>query len=93
VVDEPVVIAAQQHEILQVGRSVVAPVPDVMTLTPAGRPITAGESATPVAEREGAAEGSGDQAGLPAEVEGLAGAAEEGGDDAGVAGDPSGLRG
>jgi len=69
----------------------------VMTLAPAGWSVAAGERAAAVAEDEGSAEWSGDQAGLSAEVEGLAGAAEHGGDDAGVArqspGGGRGLRG
>src|SRR5947199_10512062 len=63
---------------------------DVVGVCPAGWPVAAGEGTSPVPQHEGAAEGSGGEAALPADVQHLAGAAEHGGDDPGVAGQPAG---
>ena len=48
VVDQSVVMPAQQDEVLDIGVSAVAPVDDVVGVTPAGRAATAWEAAVPI---------------------------------------------
>ena len=62
--------------------------PDVMGVRPAGWPVAAREGTSAVPQHERAAQWSGGEAALPADVQRLAGGAEHGRDDAGVAGQP-----
>jgi len=62
-VDGPVVVAAQQHEVVHSGGAVVGPVDDVVGVDPVGAP-TAGEHAPTIADVQGPAGGPVDGAGL-----------------------------
>ena len=90
VLDQPVVVAAEQHPVGQGGGSAGRPWPDVVGFAPARRPVAAGEGAAAVAQDERPAQRSGEQPPGPADVEDLAAAAEHRRDDGGVAGEPAG---
>src|SRR3954454_2926711 len=88
VVDEAVVVPAEQHEVGEGGGSAVCPEPDVVGVAPGGWDVAAGECAVLVAGGQRAADAEGDGAGCPADVQRLGGGGEDGGDDVGVAGQP-----
>src|SRR5665647_830402 len=81
------VVAAEQGEVEQAGRSAVGPVPDVVGVGPLGRPSAAGVGAAFVSGPEGGEQCWGDQSFGAADVQGLALGAEDHGDDGGVAGE------
>jgi len=87
-VDQAVVEAAEEDEVLQRRLAAVEPVVDVVAVQEAGGGA-AGEAARAVADPEGAADGWGDGAGAAADVEDVAVVIEGGGDKAGVAADPA----
>ena len=84
--DDPVVVPAEQHQVVQAGRSVVGPVHDVVGVAHHRWFGAAGEGAVPVAADQGPPERGGDEAVGAADVEDLAAGAEGDGDDVGVAG-------
>ena len=86
-VDEPVMVAAEVHEILEVRPAAARPVLDVVRVH--ARAIAAGEAASAVARGERPAQRRRDRAGLAPDVERPAVAVQER-DDAGVAGQAPG---
>src|ERR687889_2148080 len=90
VVDDVVVVIAEQHQIVQGGRSAVGPVPDVMGVGPPRWSSAAGERAASVAGDQGPAQPDWDGAGGSADVQRLGVRAQPGGDDGGLAGQPAG---
>jgi hypothetical protein len=67
------VAAAQQHKIVEVGRSVVRyPMPDVVRITPRFGTITSGRPASSIANRQRPSLHARDKTGLAAHVENLA---------------------
>ena len=69
VVDDPVVLGAQQHQVVQGGRAAVGPVPDVVGVAPAGGSAAAGERAAAVAHDQRPPQRGRDDAGAAADVE------------------------
>jgi len=90
VVDDAVVVAAEQNGVGEFSGPAVGPVADVVSVAPAGGSVAAGEGAASVAQDEGSADGAGEQASLPTQVEDLSLAAQHGRQDSGVAGQPTG---
>nr|WP_235947382.1 hypothetical protein [Candidatus Frankia alpina] len=86
VVEETVVPAADEHEVVQAGGAVVGPMPNVVRLAPTRRPVATGECATAVAGDQGAAQVGRDGALRAADVEGDAVRVEDDAADLGVAG-------
>ena len=72
---QPVVVGAEQHEVVQLGVAAVFPVPDVVGVQTAGGPAP-GHRAGGVAVLEGAAQPAVDQPGGPSGADGLAVALE-----------------
>ena len=89
-VDQGVVFAAEQDEVVEGCGAVVGPVGDVVGVAGDGEAGAAGEGAVLVAEDQGGPDAGGDQAAGAADVEDLALGAEDGGDDLGVAGQSAG---
>src|SRR3954454_3798074 len=89
VVDDSVVVAAQQGEVVQAGGAAVGPVSEVVGVAHQRWSGAAGEGAVPVADDQGGPERGGDQAVEASDVEDLALGAEDGGDDLGVTGQPA----
>src|SRR5215217_3549861 len=77
VVDGPMMSPAQQHQVGQVGRATVQPVPQVMGFAPGQGAGTAGEDTAPITRGQGGALGGGHDPGGPAQVQGLAGDAAQ----------------
>jgi hypothetical protein len=88
-VDDSVVVAAQQGEVLEVGSTAGCPVGDVVGVAHQGWSVAAGEGAVSVADDQGGPDRGGHQSSGAADVEGFAMAAEDGGDDLGDAGQPT----
>ena len=88
VVDDAVVSAAQEGEVIQCRVAAVGPVGEVVGVAHDWWSGAGGEGAVPVAEDEGGPLGGGDQASEASDVEDLAGGVEDGGDELGVAGQP-----
>ena len=86
VVDDAVVLAAEQDEVVQAGRAAVGPVDDVVGVAHHGWAGAAGEGAVVVAGDQGAPQGRGDESCGAADVEDLAVGAEADRDEVGVAG-------
>ena len=82
--DDPVVMAAQEGEVVELRLTAVDPVEDVVGVAHGRWSGAAGERAVSVADDEGGPDRGGDQAAEPAEVEDLGVGAEDGGDDLGV---------
>ena len=85
-VDQRVVGAAEQHQVVECGVAAVGPVLDVVGVAGDGGSGAAGEGAVLVAGDQGVPEGSGDESAGAAEVEELGLGAEHDGQDVGVAG-------
>ena len=68
-VSEPVVVAAEEGEVVEVRFAAVGPVFDVVGVTPAWRSVAALPGAAAVAGGEGAALGWGDAAGAAADIQ------------------------
>ena len=92
VVDDSVVVAAQQDHVLQAGFAAVGPVGDVVGVAHDRGPGAAGEGAVGVAADQGPPDRRGDEAVGAADVEDLAAGAEGDGDEVGVAGQPADRR-
>jgi hypothetical protein len=75
-VDGTVVDPAQQHQVVQAGRTTLNPVSQVVGVGPGRRPVTAGRDAAAVAYRQGASQRGRDKAGGAAEVKELGGGAK-----------------
>ncbi len=88
-VDEAVVVAAQEQQVVEAGGSVVDPVDDVVGVAHQGWASTSREAAVLVAGDEGFPDRGGDEPAEPADVEDLAAGAQDDGDDLGVAADPA----
>src|SRR3569833_2616262 len=86
-------VSAQQDQVAEFGRAAGCPVADVVALAVAWWAMTAREGAAAVAQVQRAAEWSGDQAMVTAEVEGFALGAEDYGDELAVAGVDAGFGG
>jgi hypothetical protein len=71
IVDGAVVDAAQQHQVAQIGGAAVQPVPHMMGLAPSRRPVTAGEAAATVPDRQRGPLRGGDHPGGAAHLQGL----------------------
>ena len=89
VVDESVVVAAEQDHVAQGGCAAVDPVLDVVGVAHDRWAGAVREAAVAVAGDEGFPDRGGDQALGAADVEDLGVGAEDGGDDVGVAADPA----
>ena len=89
-VDDVVVVVAQQAQVVQVGGASVGPVVDVVGVAVAGSSSAAGEPAAFVPQDHRSAQGAGGGVGDPAEVEGFTSGAQNGGDDRRVAGQAAG---
>ena len=89
VVDEAVVVAAEQDHVVQAGGAAVGPVLEVVGVAHQGWAGAVGEGAVLVAGDQGSPDGGGDQAVDAADVEDLGVGAEDGGDQVGVAGEPA----
>jgi hypothetical protein len=85
VVDESVVVAAEEDAVVEAGFTPVYPVLYVVGEAPAWWPSTAGEGAALVSYDQGSADGGGDEASFPSDVEDLAGSGEYDGEHFGVA--------
>lgn len=84
-----VVVPAEQTAVGQAGVAEVSGPPvDVVLLAPAGRPVAAGQHASPAAQRAGPPRGRGEGAGAATQVHQLAGAADDRGQDLLIAGPP-----
>ena len=86
VVEDAVVFAAEQDEVVEVGGAAVGPVDDVVGVAHDRWAGAAGEGAVSVAGDQGAPQGGGDQSVGAADVEDLAVGAEADRDELGVAG-------
>jgi hypothetical protein len=86
VVDDAVVFAAEQDEVVEGGFAAVGPVDDVVGVAHDWWSGAAGEGAVMVAGHEGSPQGWGDESGGASDVEDLAIGAEADGDEVGVAG-------
>ena len=84
-VDESVVVSAEQHQVVQVGPPAVGPGNQVMGVGPARRPITVGIAASVVSHVQGAPECSGGESAGAAGIEDLTAAAEHQRQDLGIA--------
>ena len=89
-VDDPVVVGAEQDEVAQRGHPAVGPVGDVVGVAPGRGAVAAGEGAAAVTGDQSPAQPGGHRVGGPADVERLACLAEHYRDHPGVAGDPTG---
>ena len=89
VVDDAVVMAAEQGEVVELGWAAVDPVGEVVGVAHEGWSSAGGEGAVSVAEDQGGPDRGGDRSAEAAHVEDLAVAAEDGGDDLGVTGQPA----
>ena len=87
VVDDAVVAAAQQDEIVEVGGAAVGPVSDVVGVGPAGGVGAAGVGAALVAGGQGFALVDGDQSAAASDVQGFGSAIQDHGDEVAVAGE------
>ena len=58
-----VVAAAEEFEVLEVGFTTICPVDDVVSVAPAGRPVTAGDDTPPIPEVQRSALGGTDGTG------------------------------
>src|SRR4029078_7100490 len=81
VVNDPVMMAAQEREVVERGPSARNPVSDVVGVAHDRWSAAARESAVRVSEHKGAPDRRRDQAAEPADVEDLAAGAEDGRDD------------
>jgi hypothetical protein len=88
-VDETMVRATEEQEVLKRRRATVGPVDDVMRVAPGMRSVTAREPATAVTDDHGTADSGGDDRCAPADVERLRAAFEHHAHDRRVAGDPA----
>jgi len=86
-VDESVVVAAEEGEVVQAGGAAVGPVVEVVGVAHEWWAGACGEGAVLVAGDQGAPEGGGDQAVQAADVEDLAATSEDDRDHLGVAGE------
>jgi hypothetical protein len=89
VVEDPVVVAADQHEVVQGGGAVVGPVSEVVGVAHHGWAGAGGEGAVVVAGDQGVPDRDGHGAGGTADVEDLTTGTEDHGDDLGVTGQPA----
>src|SRR3954452_16255914 len=87
-VDDPVVVSAEQDEVVEAGLAAGYPVADVVGVTHHRWPVAAGERTVSVADDQGGPDPSGDGSSGAAHVEGFATGAEDGGDDLGVTRQP-----
>ncbi len=62
VVDDPVMMPAQQHHVVHVGIATISPMPDVVAMTPGRRPRTRGKSTPPVTGNQRGVDTGGDGA-------------------------------
>ena len=62
VVDDSVVVSAQEDQVGEFGGAAVGPEPDVVGVAPAGWAAAAGEGAAAVPDDEGTPDGAGDDA-------------------------------
>jgi len=92
-VDDPVVVSAEQAPVGVAADPAVEPVFDVVRLGPAGWPVASGEGASFVSLGDCLADGGGEQSVGPADVEDLGCGAHHHGDDVGVAGEDPGFGG
>jgi hypothetical protein len=88
VVDDAMMMSAEQCEIVESGFAAGYPMDDVVRVKHHRWPSAPGEAAVPVAQHERHPERSGDQASEASDVEDLALRAQDGRDDLGVTGDP-----
>lgn len=88
-----VVAAAEKFEVPEGGWSAVGPMPDVMDVTPAGRPVAAGMSAVPVTGDDCPSHGWGNDPAGPSDVDWFGVGTEDDAADACVTGDPADLLG
>src|SRR3954453_12460232 len=89
VVEDPVVVAADEHEVVQGGGAVVGPVPEVVGVAHDWWSGAGGEGAVVVAGDQGVPDRDGDGAGGAADVEDLTPGAEDNGGDLAVTGQPA----
>ena len=82
VVDDPVMLGAEQHQVVQGGRAALGPVPDVVGVAPAGWAAAAGERAAAVAHDQRPPQRGRDDPGAAADVEQRAGGVDDRGDSA-----------
>jgi hypothetical protein len=54
-VHQSVMVPAQQHEVVEISRSVMRPMLEMVAVAPSQRPVAGGEHATPVANGQGVA--------------------------------------
>src|SRR4051812_45101846 len=87
---QPVVEGAEPGGVVQAGAAAVGPPDDVVQLDDLAPAVRVGATAT-VTQPGAAADGGGERAGEPADVEQLTVRAEHGRDDLGVAGQPPGI--
>jgi glycopeptide antibiotics resistance protein len=90
-VNGPVVVSAEQDQVVQAGRAAVCPGPDVVGVGPSGWAVAAGKRAAAVAQDQGPAQHTGPEAPGAADVEDLTVATQNGGQDLGITGQASGL--
>jgi len=89
VVDDAVMMSAEQGEVSEAGSPAGRPVDAVVGVAHHRGPVAAGERAVPVSDDQRGPDPGGYQAFGPADVEDLGVGAERGGDDLGVAGEPA----
>jgi hypothetical protein len=89
VVNDPVMVAAEENKVPEAGLAAVGPVLDVVGVAHDRWSGAAGEGAVPVAQDQGGPDGEGDQASGAAHIQGFAVARENGGDDLGVTRQPA----
>src|SRR5690348_3577680 len=89
-VDGAVVLAAEQHQVIQRRAAAVGPVLDVMSVCPLWTPIAAGVGTTAVTDDQRRADGWRDQPRPPAHVERLALRTEKDAGEGGITGEPPG---
>jgi hypothetical protein len=93
VVDEVVVVAAEEAAVGDTGGAALGPGGEVVALGPGRGSVAALGDAAAVAQAHRDALVAGVEAAFPADVEGLGVAAEDDRDDPGLAGEPAGLGG